>query len=177
VVTRGRWGQPGAPAGLQTAPVWVCPKIPRGPAVFGPSARDGLSVPGEQKTEKKRSSPVCSTGDQRHPSGELGCRTAGCERGPMPMQVATRPFEAGDRSAANTERVDAKKLASISVRVQTVRLRSGSRDCRAVKLLSTQIVRKQAKAISFRTTPPLHATSPSTLPNSTNGWRDWQRRS
>ena len=36
---------------------------------------------------------------------------------------------------------------STSVRVQTARLRSGSRDCGAVKLLSTQIVRKQAKAL------------------------------
>ncbi len=40
-----------------------------------------------------------------------------------------------------------EELASYSVRVQATRLRSGSRDCRAVKLLSTQIVRKQAKAI------------------------------
>ena len=31
--------------------------------------------------------------------------------------------------------------------VQAARLRLGSRDCIAVKLLSTQIVRKQAKAI------------------------------
>jgi hypothetical protein len=35
------------------------------------------------------------------------------------------------------------------MRVQTARLRLGSRDCGAVKLLSTQIVRKQAKAILF----------------------------
>jgi hypothetical protein len=33
------------------------------------------------------------------------------------------------------------------MRVQAARLRSGSRDCGAVKLLSTQIVGKQAKAL------------------------------
>jgi hypothetical protein len=54
------------------------------------------------------------------------------------------------RSAAITERkLMPEKLASPSMRVQTARLRLGSRDCRAVKLLSTQIVRKQAKAIFF----------------------------
>jgi hypothetical protein len=54
------------------------------------------------------------------------------------------------RSAAITERkLMPEKLASPSMRVQTARLRLGSRDCGAVKLLSTQIVRKQAKAIFF----------------------------
>jgi hypothetical protein len=39
------------------------------------------------------------------------------------------------------------------MRVQAARLRLWSRDCVAVELLSTQIVRKQAKAIfSFSTT-------------------------
>jgi hypothetical protein len=65
----------------------------------------------------------------------------------MPAQVATGLQEARDPSAANTVRADAE--ASVSVRVQTARLRSGSRDCEAVKLLSTQIVRKQAKALSI----------------------------
>jgi hypothetical protein len=48
----------------------------------------------------------------------------------------------------------------------------------AVKLLSTQIVRKQAKAIfHLQQRGTLHATSSSTLSNSTKGWLTWQRRS
>jgi hypothetical protein len=106
----------------------------------------GPSAPGEQKTERARLSCLLHWGPA--PSvGEQYCRTAGCERGPMPMQAATRLRRARKRSAANTVKTDAKELASFSVRVQATRLRSGSRDCRAVKLLSTQIVRKQAKAI------------------------------
>ena len=69
-------------------PVWWF-EIPRGPAAYGHSARDGPSAPGEWKT-KERGSPVCSTRDQFHLSDKRGCRTAGCERGPMPWQVATR---------------------------------------------------------------------------------------
>jgi hypothetical protein len=130
----------------------VCLRLPRGPVVSGSSARDGSLGSSVQQTGK-RESPVCSSGDQLHPSGELSHRTAGCERAQLRVQVATRPFEARDRSAASTVRVDAEELASASVRVQTARLRSGNRDCRAVKLLSTQIVRKQAKAISSQTTP------------------------
>jgi hypothetical protein len=64
-------------------------RLPRGPAGFGSSARHGLSAPGEQKTGGTRLSRLFHW-DQRHLPGELGCRTAGCERNPMPLQVATR---------------------------------------------------------------------------------------
>jgi hypothetical protein len=43
------------------------------------------------------------------------------------MQVATQLQKARDRSDANTVRTDAVELASSSVRVQAVRLRSESR--------------------------------------------------
>jgi hypothetical protein len=67
---------------------------------------------------------------------------------------------------------------STSMRVQAARLRLWSRDCVAVELLSTQVVRKQAKAIfHFQQRNTLHATSSSTLSNSTNGWLTWQWRS
>src|SRR5882757_6389296 len=68
--------------------------------------RDGSSAPGERKT-RERGSPVCSTRDQVHLSDERGCRTAGCERGFMPWQFATRLQKARDRSAAGTVRIDA----------------------------------------------------------------------
>ena len=68
----------------------------------------GLLVRGERKT-KERGSPVCSTRDQVHLSDERCCRTAGCERGCMPWQVATRLRKARDRSAADTVRIDAER--------------------------------------------------------------------
>src|SRR5882757_11073217 len=72
--------------------------------------RDGSSAPGERKT-RERGSPVCSTRDQVHLSDERGCRTAGCERGFMPWQFATRLRKARDRSAADTVRIDAGEMA------------------------------------------------------------------
>src|SRR5882757_540907 len=111
--------------------------------------RDGSSAPGERKT-RERGSPVCSTRDQVHLSDERGCRTAGCERGFMPRPVATRLPRAKKRSAADTVRIDA---GGTGIRPQCVcRQRGcawGVATAIAVKLLSTQIVRKQAKAIFF----------------------------
>jgi hypothetical protein len=53
----------------------------------------------------------------------------------------------------------------------------GESRLRGSKLLSTQIVRKQAKAIfHFQQRGTLHATSSSMLSNTTNGWLTWQRR-
>ena len=118
---------------------------------FSPSARNGPSAPGERQT-KEQGSPVCSTWDQRHLSGERRCRTAGCERGRMPTQVATRLRRAQDSSAANTVKAQCEKAGISLSACAGSKVRSGSRDCEAVKLLSTQIVRKQAKAISSRTT-------------------------
>jgi hypothetical protein len=144
VVARGRWAS--------LACLLVCRRtglvvFKNCPVVRPDSAVRRVMVRLLRKNGRRReqSSSVCSTGDQRPLSGEPGCRTAGCERSRMPAQVATRLREAQDRSAI-TVRIDAEK-ASASLRVQTARLRSGRRDCGAVKLLSTQIVRKQAKAI------------------------------
>jgi hypothetical protein len=64
-------------------------RLPRGPAGYCPSGRMGLLLR-ESGRREERGSPVCSTGDQLHLSGELCYRTAGCERDPMPTQVATR---------------------------------------------------------------------------------------
>ena len=54
--------------------------MPRGSAECDPSARDGAFCSG-RAADEEQGSPVCSTRDQRHLSGERGCRTAGCERG------------------------------------------------------------------------------------------------
>ena len=42
--------------------VWWCQKQPRGPAVYGPSARDGPSAPGERKTRRARLSRLLHQG-------------------------------------------------------------------------------------------------------------------
>jgi len=42
--------------------VWWCQKQPRGPAVYGPSARDGPSAPGERKTKRARLSRLLHQG-------------------------------------------------------------------------------------------------------------------
>ena len=122
-------------------------KIAPWPAVYGPSARDGPSAP-EEETTKERGSLICSSREQVHPSGERCCRTAGCERGCCAKAVATRLQKARNRSAADTVRIDAGRTG---IRPQCVcRQRGcawGVATAMAVKLLSTQIVRKQAKAL------------------------------
>jgi hypothetical protein len=64
----------------------------------------------------------------------------GCERGRLPRQVATRLRWRRDRHVADTRRNDAGKTGSASLRLRTAMVRVGSRDCEAVKLLSTQFV-------------------------------------
>jgi hypothetical protein len=69
---------------------------PRGPARFGPPPCDGSSVL-KDETAGAQGSPVCSTRDQRHVSGEHGCRTAGRERpkadaGCHAVPKGARPF-------------------------------------------------------------------------------------
>jgi hypothetical protein len=101
VVARGRWSSLMRPLVCGRTGLVAFHRLPRGPAECGPSARDGSSAPWERKT-REQGSPVWSTGDQVHLVRERSCRTAGCERGRMPLQVTTRLQEATDRSTANT---------------------------------------------------------------------------
>src|ERR1700730_11632409 len=170
--------QCGASAGLQAHRLAGVQRYPRGTAAYGPSVRDGSSAPGERKT-KERGSPVCSIWDQVHLSDERGCRTAGCERGFMPWQVATRLQKARDRSAADTVRIDAgRNWHSTSMRVQAARVRLGSRDCDGSQASLNSDCQKTGESnFHLQQRGTLHATSSSTLSNSTNGWLAWQRRS
>jgi hypothetical protein len=102
VVARGRWAS-GQTCWFAGIPVWVCPRLPRGSADLALRRVMGPSAPGEQKTERARLSCLLHWGPAPS-AGERCCRTAGCERDPMPMQVATRLRRARDRSAANTVR-------------------------------------------------------------------------
>jgi hypothetical protein len=101
-------GQSDAPAGLQAHRLVAFKNSPAARPVYGPSVRDGSSAPCRAKT-KERGSPVCSTRDQVHLSDELGCRTAGCERGFYAKAVATRLQKARNRSAADTVRDRCRK--------------------------------------------------------------------
>jgi hypothetical protein len=85
------------------ASVWWCSNCP---VVRPETALRHVMGPLLPKSRRQieRGSPICSTRDQHHQSDEQSCRTAGCERGFMPTQVATRLQEARDHSAANTGR-------------------------------------------------------------------------
>ena len=125
-------------------------KIAPGPAGYGRSARDGACCSGRTEDRKSeallsaplRSSATCPANNAAEPRGAREARChAGCHAAPE-----------GKRSfAADTVRSVAKNCIVLTACAGS-EVRSGSRDCRAVKLLSTQIVRKQAKAISSRTT-------------------------
>ena len=170
MVARSRWASPARLLVCRRTGL-VVRKMPRGPAAYGRSARDGPSAPGERKT-KERGSPVCSTRDQCPSVRRARLPNRGVRERPDAMAGCHAAPE-GKKSFCCEYREESmpEKLASTSMRVQTARLRLGSRDCGAVKLLSTQIVRKQAKAIfHLRQRGTLHATSSSTLSNSTNGW-------
>ncbi len=145
MVFRGRWARPDESAGLQahrSGDVQNCPVVRLDSALRRVIGR--LSRRAED--EKEQSSPVCSTQGIRAicPASEAR-RTAGCERDLVPTQVATRLQEGTRFCAANTVRLDAGKTASVSMRVQAVRC-ARSRDCGAVRLLSTQIVRKTGES-------------------------------
>jgi hypothetical protein len=63
--------------------------IPRGPARCGSSARSGPAAPGVEKTERARLSYLLHWGSVPL-ARRAKRRTAGCERGCIPAQVATR---------------------------------------------------------------------------------------
>jgi hypothetical protein len=82
-------GQSGGSAGLQahrSGGVQNCPEARPDSAV----RRVMSLLLRESRRQKSKALLSAPLGNQRHLSGERGCRTAGCERGPMPAQVATR---------------------------------------------------------------------------------------
>lgn len=177
MVAHGRWGQSDAPVGLQahrSGDVQNCPVArPRTAfrCVMGPLLRKSE----RRKSKALLSAPlgISATCPASQAAEPRGAREAWCQRrlprGSRRQKISLLRIQWGPVP---------EELASSSERVQAVRLRSGSRDCGAVKLLSTQIVRKQAKAIfHLQRRGTLRATSSSTLSNSTNAWSGWQRRS
>ena len=170
-------GPAGASADWQLHPPGAF-KIPPWPGLLGLFGRDGSSAPGEGQA-KERGSPVCSIRIRSILSDEPGCRTAGCERGFVPWQVATRLLKARDRSAADTVRIDAqRKWHTTSMRVQAARLRSGESRLRGSQASLNSDCQKTGESnFHCQQRRTLHAASPSTLSNSTNGWLTWQRRS
>src|SRR5271156_3310429 len=69
-----------------------------------------------------------------------------------------------------------ERLAPTILRVQTVRLRRESR-LRGSRASLNSNCQKTGESIHLQRRHILHATSSSTLSNSTNGLPDWQRRS
>ena len=145
MVARSRWAS--------LARLLVCRRTGLGVSKDCPVARPDAALrrvmvfcSGERKARRARPSwpvhwePAPSVRRARLPNRGVreklyagaGCHTAPGGKGP---------------STAITVKAGAERLASVSMRVQTARLRSGSRDCEAVKLLSTQIVRKTGESI------------------------------
>jgi hypothetical protein len=102
-------------------------------------ARGGSSGSAVGST-KERGSHVCSTRGPVTFAGERRCRTTGCERGWLPWQVATRLRWRRGSTCCGYKEKRCRKTGSASLRLRTAMVRVGSRDCGAVKLLSTQIV-------------------------------------
>ncbi len=146
MVTRGRWASLTRllvcrRAGLvrfKTAP-W-----------FGrmrPSARSGSAAPAGRR-RNEQNSPVCSTKDQGQLSSEHKlpnrgvrerlCARAGCHAAPGTQEILLLRVQVS---------VDARDAGIDLTACADSEIALGSRDCGAVELLSTQIVRKQAKAI------------------------------
>ena len=177
MAARGRWAEPGASAGLQTRRPWVVQRMPRGPAGLRLSARDGSSAPRGWQTEE-RGSPVCSTWGSVPPvrrakaAGPRGAREADA------VQVATRLREHRNRTAADTARDDAGGIRYRPHCVCRQGCCAGSRDCRAVELLSTQIVRKTGES-NFHLERRLHIACSAVFNafQQYEGWPAWQRRS
>jgi hypothetical protein len=107
---------------------------------MGPLLRES----GRRKSEALLSAPlgISATCPANHAAEPRGAREAACQhrlpRDSRRQKISLLRIQWGPVP---------EELAWSSERVQAVRLRSGSRDCGAVKLLSTQIVRKQAKAL------------------------------
>ena len=95
MVVRGRWANPMCLLVCRRTGLVVfkiAPVIRLDSALWRVMGRL-LQKSGRQKSKALLSAPPK---DQRHPSVELSRRTAGCERGHVPTQVATRLHETQD---------------------------------------------------------------------------------
>ena len=149
MVVRGRWASPMRLLVYKRTGLVVFKTAPWSGRI-SLSARDGPSVPKERKTQRARLSRLLHWGSA--PSvRQPGCRTAGCERALCWRRLPCVSIRHMILCCEYSESTMLKKSASaLSARAAARCARS--RGCGAVKLLSTQIVRKQAKAISSQTT-------------------------
>jgi hypothetical protein len=139
-------GQSGASAGLQTRRPGLAKECPVARPKFGSSVRDGSFAP-QSWQAKEQGSPVCSTWDQRHLSGERRLPNRGVRERPMQCRL---PRNSGRRepTVAITARDDpAKNTVSASLRVQAERLRLRRATARQSGISQLKLSEKQAKAI------------------------------
>jgi hypothetical protein len=127
--------------------------------------------------EEERGSPVRSTEDQgpwpaSEAAGPWGAREANCR-----CRLPRDSSGAGICLLRIQRESMPEKTGPTSLRLRTAIVRVGSRDCGAVKLLSTQIVCSTGESnFHLQRQCKLPARSSSTLSNSTNGCRAWQQR-
>jgi hypothetical protein len=167
-------GQSGTSAGLQAHRSGSSKNRPHGPA--GSRLRRVVGHPDSQRTrQEKQGSPVCSVADQLtyrrarlpdHGVRERPIAIAGCHATPRTQGIALLRIQRESMPG---------KLARSHCVCEQRWVRVGSHDCKAVKLLSTQIVCSTGESNSCPTRMQV-ARSSSTLSNSTNGCRAWQQR-
>ena len=169
-------GQSGASAGLQAHRSGVFKNMPRGPAGCGLRRVVGRLLRERQTRESEALLSAPRGNSATYPASE-GCRTMGCERGRCASAGChAAPANAGDRSAADTVRINAGKTGPISLRLQTAMVRWGVATAGQSSFSQLKLSVIQAKAIHLQRRLQLHAKSSSTLSNSTKGYRAWQRR-
>jgi hypothetical protein len=125
VVARSRLGQSDVSAGLQAHRSGGDETMPRGSADVALRRVVGR-LPTRVADNKSKALLSAPRGISATCPASKCRRTAGCERGCMPTQVATRLHDRKDQSAASTVGADAERPAPTILRVQTVRLRGGA---------------------------------------------------
>lgn len=126
--------------------------VPRGTAAVACRRVVGR-LPGEANRRKERGSPVCSATEQCHKDDNNAAEPRGAREAVCRCRLPHGSANARRLCLLRIQggRTPGKIWHRSSMRVQAARLRWGVATAWAVKLLSTQIVGKQAKAISSAT--------------------------
>jgi hypothetical protein len=140
-----RMGHPGGSAGLQAhwsgvlkiAPVAELDAL-SGAQWVGRSGRATVKRDKALLSAPRRTDPQCE--------GERGKPDRGVREMPLPRRLPRDSAGAWDRSVAATVKIETQENGSTSPRLLAAMVRWGSRDCRAVQRLSTQVVRKTGES-------------------------------
>ena len=149
MVTRGRWARQKRLLVCRSSRLEGVQKMPRGPAGCILRRVMGRLLRESSRRGETRLSCLLHRGTvppvQRESAGPRGARDAVCRRR-LPRDSAG----AVDRSDADTVKIETRKTGSILTACAVSDCALGEPRLRGSRLLSTQIVRKQAKAIRLQ---------------------------